>query len=243
MLDYSLNNQNLHQPIKYVATTWYDDEHNRLDSAEQRLITTTVGRVIFNGILPEENQFVNRVLDKGGVKNLIGEIYEYAGAEKTTLVVDDIKDIGFNYAMVSGSTIAVGDISIPPIKADILQDSQQTRDKINRSYRRGLLTEQERDDRTIEIWQRTTKEIEKAVRENMDPIGNLFTMASSGSTKGGFGTIGQLAGMRGLMADPSGRIILFANSIEFPRRFDRFRIFYFHPWLSKRSGGYCTSYS
>ena len=208
MLDYSLNQNDLHQPIRILTTTWYDDENHRLDEPEHRLITTTIGRVILNSILPEENQFVNRVLDKGGVKGLIGEIYEYAGPEKTTQVVDDIKDIGFNYAMVSGSTIAVGDISIPKSKQEILQDSQQEVDKINRSYRRGLLTEQERDDRTIDIWQKTTKEIEKEVRENMDPVGNLYTMASSGSTKGGFGTIGQLAGMRGLMADPSGRIIL-----------------------------------
>ena len=207
-LDYSLRNLDLHQPIKIIATTWYDDAYNRLDEPVKRVITTTIGRAIFNGILPAENQFVNRVLDKGGVKNLIGEIYEYAGPEKTTIVADEIKDIGFKYAMVSGSTIAVGDISIPPEKQDILDQSQQEVDKINRSYRRGLLTEQERDERTIDIWQRTTKQVGQAVRDNMDAVGNLSTMASSGATKGGFGPIGQLAGMRGLMADPSGRIIL-----------------------------------
>ena len=208
LLDYQLNSMNLHQPIRFITETWYDDDNKRLDQPEKRVITTTIGRAIFNGILPNENKFVNRVLDKGGVKGLIGEIYEYAGAEKTTVVADEIKDIGFKYAMVSGSTIAVGDISIPPVKEEILQGSQQEVDKINRSYRRGLLTEQERDERTIDIWQKTTKQVGQAVRDNMDPVGNLSTMASSGATKGGFGPIGQLAGMRGLMADPSGRIIL-----------------------------------
>ena len=78
---------------------------------------------------------------------------------------------------------------------------------VQRSFRRGLLTEQEQNERVIEIWQRTTSDVGNAVRRHMDPHGNLATMANSGATKGGFGPISQLAGMRGLMADPSGRII------------------------------------
>jgi DNA-directed RNA polymerase subunit beta' len=207
-LDHSVNKLSLHQPIKIYHTTWYDEQENRLDAPVKRIITTTIGRVIFNRILPDEVHFTNKVLEKGGVKDLIAEIYEYAGPEKTIAVVDEIKDIGFKYAMTSGFTIAVGDITVPADKEQIIQDSQQEVDKINRSYRRGLLTEQERDDRTVDIWQKTTKKVGQAVRDNMDPMGNLSTMAISGATKGGFGPIAQLAGMRGLMADPSGRIIL-----------------------------------
>ncbi|MCJ7626647.1 MAG: DNA-directed RNA polymerase subunit beta', partial [Anaerolineaceae bacterium] len=118
-----------------------------------------------------------------------------------------IKDIGFEYAMRSGTTLAIDDITIPSEKADILAKSQLEVDKLNRDYRRGLLTDQERNERIIDIWQITTKDVATAVRAKMDPHGNLSTMANSGATKGGFGPISQLAGMRGLMADPAGRII------------------------------------
>ncbi|MCD4753947.1 MAG: DNA-directed RNA polymerase subunit beta', partial [Anaerolineaceae bacterium] len=207
-LDYNLHGLSLHQPIRLATNTWYDGDGNRLEAPRYAIIETTIGRVIFNGILPPEIQFVNHALEKGGVKDLIAEIYEYCGPEATTKAADDIKDIGFKYAMVSGATIAVGDITIPEEKYTIIKDSQQEVDKVVRAYRRGLLTEQERDERTIDIWQQTTKSVGEAVRTNLDPMGNLSTMANSGATKGGFGPISQLAGMRGLMADPSGRIIL-----------------------------------
>ena len=171
------------------------------------MLETTVGRVLFNRILPPEIQFVNQVLDKGGVKDLIADVYEICGQEVTTEVADAIKDIGFEYAMRSGSTIAVSDITIPPEKAEILAKAQQEVENVSRAFRRGLLTEQERNERVIEIWQQTTKDVADAVRKTMDPNGNLSTMANSGATKGGFGPISQLAGMRGLMADPAGRII------------------------------------
>ena len=131
----------------------------------------------------------------------------FCGETVTTEVADSIKDIGFQYAMKSGITIAVADISVPEEKTAILASAQSEVDQINKGYRRGLLTEQERNEQVIKVWQDTTKEVGDAVRKHMDPNGNLSTMASSGATKGGFGPIAQLAGMRGLMADPSGRII------------------------------------
>ncbi len=118
-----------------------------------------------------------------------------------------LKEIGFEYAMYSGITLAVADITIPPEKEEILEKSQNDVDEIQKAYRRGLLTEQERNNRTIEIWQETTKVVGDAVHKYMDPLGNVASMANSGATKGGFGPISQLAGMRGLMADPAGRII------------------------------------
>ncbi len=118
---------------------------------------TTVGRVIFNRILPEEIQFVNQELDKGGVKDLIADVYEICGQEVTTEVADQIKDIGFQYAMVSGATIAVSDITIPPEKVDIINKSLGEVEEVQKDFRRGLLTEQEQNERVIEIWQLTTK--------------------------------------------------------------------------------------
>lgn len=206
-LAYQLGQIELHTDVKVKLFTWYDDNHVRLAKPETRMILTTVGRVLFNRILPSEVQFDNRVLEKTGIKNLIADVYDICGETVTTEVADNIKDIGFQYAMKSGITIAVADISVPQEKAAILSSAQGEVDKINKGYRRGLLTEQERNEQVIKVWQDTTKEVGDAVRKHMDPNGNLSTMASSGATKGGFGPIAQLAGMRGLMADPSGRII------------------------------------
>ena len=101
-------------------TTWYDDNDNRLPEAEKRLIETTVGRVIFNRILPPEIQFVNWVLDKGGLKDLMADLYEVCGEEQTPDVADAIKDIGFQYATRSGYSLAVSDITVPAEKQEII---------------------------------------------------------------------------------------------------------------------------
>ena len=206
-LAYQLGQIELHTDVNVKLFTWYDDNHVRLATPETRMIKTTVGRVLFNRILPSDVQFDNRVLEKTGIKNLIADVYDICGEDVTTEVADNIKDIGFQYAMKSGITIAVADISVPLEKPAILASAQSEVDQINKGYRRGLLTEQERNEQVIKVWQDTTKEVGDAVRKHMDPNGNLSTMASSGATKGGFGPIAQLAGMRGLMADPSGRII------------------------------------
>ncbi len=206
-LAYQLGQVDLHANITIYAKTYFTEKGERLAEPRMERIHTTVGRALFNRILPEEVQFTNHSLEKTGVKNLIADVYELCGEDVTTEVADSIKDIGFEYAMKSGVTIAVSDISIPKEKPEILATAQGEVDKVNRAFRRGLLTEQERNERVIEVWQDTTKEVGEAVRRHMDPNGNLSTMANSGATKGGFGPIAQLAGMRGLMADPSGRII------------------------------------
>jgi DNA-directed RNA polymerase subunit beta' len=204
---YALDQVEVHSEIKLRAMTWYDEKGDRLSVPEIRIIDTTVGRVLFNRVLPDEIQFVNEKLDKGGVKDLIADAYEICGQETTTEVADKIKAIGFEYAMRSGTTLAVADITIPPERKGIIDDALKQVELVQRDFRRGLLTEQEKNEREIEIWQGTTDKVADAVKKHMDPDGNLSTMATSGATKGGFSTISQLAGMRGLMADPSGRII------------------------------------
>jgi DNA-directed RNA polymerase subunit beta' len=206
-LAYNLGQLEVHSSIQVIATTWYDEQGSRLPQAEERLLKTTVGRVIFNRILPPEIQFINWKLDKGELKDLIAELYEVGGEDQTPDVADRIKEIGFQYATRSGYSIAVSDITVPPEKKAIIEQSLKEVEVVQRDFRRGLLTEQEQNERVINIWQDTTKKVEAAVKSNMDPNGNLATMANSGATKGGFGPISQLAGMRGLMADPSGRII------------------------------------
>jgi len=207
IIAFELEKVEVHTNINLRVTTWNDEEGSRLAEAETRMIKTTVGRAIFNNILPEQIQFVNTTLDKGGVKDLIADVYEICGQDVTTTVADGIKSIGFEYAMRSGVTVAISDITVPEAKKEIIQKSLQAVEVVQRDFRRGLLTEQEQDEHIIQIWQDTTNEVAAEVRKVMDPNGNLATMASSGATKGGFGPISQLAGMRGLMADPSGRII------------------------------------
>jgi DNA-directed RNA polymerase subunit beta' len=204
---YQLGQVEIHTKIKIRMKTWYAENGDRLAETETRILDTTVGRVLFNRILPEKVQFINRQLEKGGIKDLIAEVYELYGQDVTTETADAIKRIGFEYAMRSGTTIAVSDITIPPEKAEIIDAALKDVELVQRDFRRGLLTEQEQNERIIQTWQQTTNDVAKAVKNYLDPDGNLATMANSGATKGGFGPISQLAGMRGLMADPSGRII------------------------------------
>ncbi|MGB2957018.1 MAG: DNA-directed RNA polymerase subunit beta' [Anaerolineales bacterium] len=193
--------------IKLLADTWYNEDGDRMEQREEQVIETTVGRTIFNRSLPSEVQFINWPLMKGDVKDLITEIYEYCDNKTTTRAADQIKDLGFEFATKSGYSIAVADLEIPPEKEAIVQEALDKVREVERSFRRGLLTAQEQDDRVIDIWQKTTSVVGDAVKANMDPHGNMAVMALSGATKGGFGPVSQLAGMRGLMADPSGQII------------------------------------
>jgi len=204
---YQLNKVDEHTLIRLKADTWFDDKGNQLAEAEIRIINTSVGRVLFNWILPPEIQFINEELEKGSIKTLIKTIYDLCGEKVTTEVVDRIKDIGFKYAMLSGTTLSVADIAVPEKKKSIIEESERKVEDIQQSFRRGRLTDQERNERVIDIWQNTTKQVADEVKKNMDPVGNLSMMADSGATKGGYNSISQLAGMRGLMADPAGRII------------------------------------
>ncbi|HEX7975373.1 MAG TPA: DNA-directed RNA polymerase subunit beta', partial [Anaerolineales bacterium] len=206
-LAYSLHQVDIHANIRVRLHTWYDEHADRLAEPSDELLETTVGRVLFNRVLPQEVQFVNWVLDKGGLKDLVAELYEVCGEDKTPDIADAIKDVGFTYATRSGYSLAVSDITVPESKEEIINQALTESEAVQRDFRRGLLTEQEQNERVIEVWQRTTNVVAEAVRKAMDPNGNLAAQAISGATKGGFGPISQLAGMRGLMADPSGRII------------------------------------
>ncbi|MER2600193.1 MAG: DNA-directed RNA polymerase subunit beta' [Caldilineales bacterium] len=172
-----------------------------------RLIETTAGRVLFNLGLPARLHFVNEVMEKKAVNNLVAECYELLGQEETANMVDVIKEMGFRYATQSGFTIAVSDIQVPSVKAEILERTTKEVEQAERQYRRGLITEDEQYNRVVELWTRATDDITQAVREHLDPLEGIGAMATSGATKGGVTPIRQLAGMRGLMADPSGRII------------------------------------
>ncbi|HUM71755.1 MAG TPA: DNA-directed RNA polymerase subunit beta', partial [Chloroflexota bacterium] len=206
---YELGYLDIHAKIKVRTYTVNKEDHTRYKDGKprQKIVETSPGRVLFNLALPEEFRFVNQVLDKGGVTRLINRVYRHLGDEATINLVDAIKAIGFRYATVSGTTIAVSDLTIPEERQGILDAALKRVNEIDRQYRRGLLTEEEQYMRTIETWNDAKDKVEKAVRDVMDPASPIAVMALSGAGKGGFGPITQLAGMRGLMADPQGRII------------------------------------
>jgi DNA-directed RNA polymerase subunit beta' len=172
-----------------------------------RLITTTVGRIIFNRHLPEPLWYVNDVLDRKGVDAVVARCYKHLGRDVTSEVVDNIKDMGFKYATRSGITIAVSDIQVPEVKAEILERTTREVELSETQYRRGLITSEEQYNKIVELWTRATDEVTDAVKAMLSSVHGLGAMAQSGATKGGINPIRQLAGMRGLMADPNGRII------------------------------------
>ncbi len=211
-LAYSLGQLDIHARIKLQVDTYFDENGQRYPDEQPRrmIIETTVGRALFNRIVPPEMRFVNRPLVKGELQKLVNQTFQVLGPQRQHEVVafvDDIKDIGFRYATVSGVTIAVSDITVPEARERAFQEADAKAQEFERQYRRGLMTDQERDQKIIAIWSEVTKEVAEAVKQTMDPTGNLAVMAISGATKGGFGPIAQLAGMRGMMSDPSGRTI------------------------------------
>ena len=135
-----------------------------------------------------------------------GACYDVLGNEDTAEVVDNIKRIGFEYATQSGITIAVNDLRVPAEKAELIEEAEQNIREIDGEYETGLITEQERYDATVEVWSRTTEDVKKTIQNQLDRYGSVYTMATSGA-KGNISQITQMAGMRGLMTDPSGRII------------------------------------
>ncbi|MGW8318881.1 MAG: DNA-directed RNA polymerase subunit beta' [Candidatus Promineifilaceae bacterium] len=206
---FDLGFADIHAKIKLQTETYFTEQGKRYadGKSRKRIIETSPGRVIFNRALPTEMRFVNETLDKGAVNDLVNRVYRRLGDSLTIEMVDKIKNLGFRYATLSGITIAVSDLTIPEERETILDEARMRVDQIDRQYRRGLLTEDEQYQRTIEQWTDAKASVERAVREAMSPAGPVTMMALSGSTKGGFGPITQLAGMRGLMADPQGRII------------------------------------
>ncbi|MFQ5813837.1 MAG: DNA-directed RNA polymerase subunit beta', partial [Anaerolineae bacterium] len=199
-LAYELRKVDLHAKIKVLRVR--ERRTRRIHPVE-----TTVGRAIFNQILPDELRFVDEVLDKGRLKDLVAKCYQKLGLEATSELVDRIKAIGFKYATRSGATIAISDLTVPEAKREIVEQVSEQVKEVERQYRRGLLTEDEQYSKTIELWTRATDDVTEAVAQALDPTGPIQMMAQSGATKGGFQPIRQLAGMRGLMADPAGRII------------------------------------
>jgi DNA-directed RNA polymerase subunit beta' len=184
------------------------------EEPSSQIVGTTMGRAIFNeainSVLRHHGQeplpFFNEVVDRAGLKKIVAGLIRRYGNEDTAQVLDAIKRLGFRYATQSGTTIAISDITMPTEKDGILKIADEEVQRIEKDYRRGLITDDERYNEVIEVWTKAKDLVTKAVAGVLDPFGPVAMMAQSGA-KGNIQQISQMSGMRGLMADPSGRII------------------------------------
>jgi len=192
----------LHDPIEVVVRSWEPASESLVGERRR----TTVGRVLFNQILPEPLRYSDDVMDRGKLKRLVDECYRLLGPADTAHLVDGIKSIGFDYATRGGLTIGLWDIVVPEDKGRRLSDADDAIGDIDKQFQRGLITEDERYEQVVELWQRTTKDISDSMMATL-PDDNALRMMTESGARGNKGNIGQLGAMRGLMADPSGRII------------------------------------
>ena len=194
------------------ATYAYDTDRIKLrevikvrdDSGEW--IETTIGRIILNGALPEDMGFRNHRFGRAEVEALVGEAVNGYGNDVTSEMLDQLKNLGFKYATQSGTTIAMKDILTPPQKQSLLSAADMKISRLDEQYLEGHITEPERYKASIDIWTDVSDKMTKAVEETLPNYGGIFSMADSGA-KGNIAQIKQMAGMRGLMSDPKGRII------------------------------------
>ncbi len=169
-------------------------------------IETTIGRVTFNRSLPPDYAFVNHEIDKKGISRIVEDCANRYSTNEMTATLDELKRLGFHYATRAGLTVSVYDAKIPTDKDAILESAQATVDKIDEQYDRGLITADERHRQIVDVWTRATDEVGDAMAENFDKFNPIYMMANSGA-RGNIKQIRQLAGMRGLMANPKGDIL------------------------------------
>ena len=182
----------------------------RVPESGERL-KTTVGRIIFNSVLPKEMGFVNETVDKSMLKKLIARCLKLCGSEATAAMVDKTKHLGFIYATRSGITISVNDVKVPEGKNQVIKEAEKIVARIEGQHYRGLITDDELYTGIVDEWTKATDKVTDLVSQSLDRFGSVYMMATSGA-KGNISQIRQMAGMRGLMTDPSGKII------EFPIR-------------------------
>lgn len=168
------------------------------------LLQTTPGRLIFNTVIPEEVGYINELVPKKKLDGIVAKTFRIGGYEKTGELLDGIKSLGYKYSTRAGITVGINDIQVPEAKKGILSRADQEVTNTEKQYRRGLITDEERRNLVIEIWTKANDEVTRALMDSLDKFNPVFMMANSGA-RGNVQQLRQLAGMRGLMADPSGR--------------------------------------
>lgn len=170
------------------------------------LFETTVGRLLFNSVLPKDFPFINDTVDNRKMSTLIDELIAVYGLDGMPAILDKIKDFGFKYAMHAGVTYSMTDISVPDQKVKIIEESKKAVQSLQKEYNEGLLSDEERRRMTIELWQKTKTDIEKSVSTSVEEHGSVNDMIVSGA-RGSFGQLTQMTGMKGLIQSPKGDII------------------------------------
>ncbi|MCC8104014.1 MAG: DNA-directed RNA polymerase subunit beta' [Clostridiales bacterium] len=204
----------LQSKIKVRMTKKMPDGSVVMDDVE-----STLGRFLFNEILPQDLGFVDRsipgnelklevdfLVKKKELKSILERVINTHGSTKTAEVLDDIKAMGYKYSTKAAMTVSISDMTVPPQKPELIQQAQDTVDKITRNYKRGLITDEERYKEVVETWKDTDDVLTKALLDGLDKYNNIYMMADSGA-RGSNKQIKQLAGMRGLMADTTGHTI------------------------------------
>ena len=214
LLAYENGEISLHQTIYvYRSATLADG------SKVSGFVPTTLGLLIFNEIIPQDLGIVDRTnpenalklevdfhVGKKQIKQILEKVINIHGATKTAEVLDDVKAMGYKYSTRAAMTVSISDMTVPPQKPQMIEEAQNTVDRITKQYKRGLITEEERYKEVVETWKETDDELTKALLTGLDKYNNIFMMADSGA-RGSDKQIKQLAGMRGLMADTTGKTI------------------------------------
>ncbi len=213
MMAYANGELGLHAPMKVRVTKTMED-----GSVRSGIIDATLGRMIFNRSIPQDLHFVernesnmfdleiNKVVTKDELGKIIDSCIKYHGISKTAEVLDFIKDTGYKYSTRAAISISVSDMTVPPQKKVIIEESEKQVALISKLYNKGLLTDEGRRQRVIKIWETATNDVANALTANLDEFNNIRMMAVSGA-RGSIKQIRQLAGMRGLMASTSGQTI------------------------------------
>ena len=213
MMAYECGDVGLHAPVKVRLEKEIDGE------IRSKIVEVTVGRLIFNNVVPQDLGFVDRsnpdnafaleitfLADKKALGKIVNNCIRVHGTTKTATVLDDIKALGYKFSTLGAITISVSDMEIPGSKAERLEEAEEEVEKITKLYRKGLITDDERYRKVIETWQSANDKITKALMDNLDKYNPIYMMATSGA-RGSINQIRQLAGMRGLMANTQGRTV------------------------------------
>ncbi|WP_244834347.1 DNA-directed RNA polymerase subunit beta' [Clostridium sp. BJN0001] len=213
VMAYQLNEIDIHALVNVKLFKEFDGK------VESRIIKTTVGKLIYNESIPQDLGFVDRSKDenkfdleidflvtKKTLGNIIDKCYTKHGPINTSIMLDHIKALGYHYSTIGAVTVSAADMIVPKEKYTLLKQAEDTVEKIEKMYKRGFISDDERYERVIEKWTKTTEDVANALMDSLDRFNPIYMMADSGA-RGSKSQIKQLAGMRGLMASPSGKIV------------------------------------
>ncbi len=219
LIAYANGTVEIHEPIKVHVSlpVMFEDDFTNPPTTQDGPVFTTIGRVIFNDALvslqdemgvPEEKRlpYINYAVDRGALANIISYAYQKLGQRFTVMLVDTLKDLGFEMATIGGVTIGIHDITIPASKDGILEKAQKLSDEVWSKFHKELITRKEKDDEVTRIWDQATKVLTKAMKENFAVLNPVFMMEESGA-RGKIDQVRQLAAMRGLLVGPTGRVL------------------------------------